>query len=129
MITKFILVAIIAACGVQHGHETSPNVQLGGDPDENAKAAAAARAWHERQLQMQMQTYSAATNPDEPDKLAPDEDAPTDQHFCCVDVDLKNFTGDGCNAISGALETINACANLLYCPGKYAKKDGHVVCE
>ena len=32
-------------------------------------------------------------------------------------------------AISGALETINACNYLLYCEGNYIKEDGKVVCE
>jgi hypothetical protein len=74
-------------------------------------------------------TPATATEPDGPDKISPGEDAQEDQHFCCVDVDPKAMTGDGCNAISGALETINACANLLYCEGNYTKKDGKVTCE
>jgi hypothetical protein len=71
---------------------------------------------------------TAATAP-EPDKRPPGGDGQEDQHFCCVDVDPKAMTGEGCNAISGALETINACANLLYCEGNYTKKDGKVTCE
>jgi hypothetical protein len=73
----------------------------------------------------------ATTDPppsEQPDKKPP-EDVQKDQHFCCFDVDPKAMTGDGCTAISGALETINACQNLLYCEGNYTKKDGTVTCE
>jgi hypothetical protein len=47
----------------------------------------------------------------------------------CQSVDHKNFTGDGCDPISGSLETIAACNKVLYCPGKWVKDDGKVWCE
>jgi predicted small lipoprotein YifL len=70
---------------------------------------------------------SDASSPTEDSR--PPVDEPEDQHFCCTDVDPKAMTGDGCTAISGALETINACANLLYCDGNYTKTNGKVACE
>ena len=93
MLTKPLLLTILAACGAHH------NIKSAESPTE------------------------------EPDERQPPDTPQEDQHFCCTDVDPAKFTGDGCVAISGALETINACNNVLYCPGKWTKKDGNVTCE
>lgn len=66
--------------------------------------------------------------PTEQPDAPPDEPEVKDQHWCCQSVDHKAKTGDGCSAISGSLETINACANVLYCPGFWTKEDGTVQC-
>ncbi|PRQ09068.1 hypothetical protein [Enhygromyxa salina] len=86
MLTKTMLMAFLAACGVSSNPATSPN-----------------------------------------EKQPPEEDVQEDQHFCCASVDLENFTGEGCTAISK--ETINACSNVLYCPEMWAKSEGKVACE
>lgn len=68
-----------------------------------------------------------ATAPDEPIKQPPEEDAQEDQHFCCHSVDPKTWTGEGCGAINK--ENINSCNKVLYCPGKWVKDDGKVICD
>lgn len=73
---------------------------------------------------------ATATALDEQPLAPPEtEEPPEDQHFCCRSVDPKTLTGDGCTAISGSLETINACNNVLFCPGAWTKQDGVVTCE
>jgi hypothetical protein len=121
---KPILLAIIAACGIQSNPVVSPDTPLGGDPVENAKAAAAQRTWLERQMQA---VSSPSTSPDEPDRKPPEDVGLEDQHFCCQEIDLKSFTGDGCVLIDKTAAIL--CDKLLYCPGKYAKDDGKVACE
>jgi hypothetical protein len=73
---------------------------------------------------------SATAEPpaEQPDKLPPDEVKPVDQHWCCQSVDYKTKTGDGCDPISGSLETIAACNKVLYCSGDWTKDDGKVHC-
>jgi hypothetical protein len=85
MLTKPLLLAILAVCGAHSGPDNQPVKPP--DIDEGGE----------------------------------------DQHFCCNDVDAAKFTGDGCVAI--AKENINSCNAVLYCPGKWAKKDGKVTCE
>jgi hypothetical protein len=65
--------------------------------------------------------------PDEPDKLRPGDDIQEEQHFCCHSVDPKAKTGDGCVTIGP--NQIDACGEVLYCPGFWAKHDGKVFCE
>ena len=73
-------------------------------------------------------TSSTADPPGEQPDAPPEEPIkPMDQHFCCQSVDPKNKTGDGCNTI--APTQIDACAEVLYCPGFWAKHDGKVHCE
>jgi hypothetical protein len=132
MSTKIILLAILAACGINSNQATTADVPLGGDPAENAKAAAASREGFERQMQMtrQMQMHAAsdrATAPDEPTDKQPPEDPQMDQHFCCQSVDPKTMSGEGCQTM-GATQ-IDLCANVLYCEGNWAKQDGKVTCE
>jgi hypothetical protein len=125
MFTKSILFALLAACGVQSS--SSPDEPLGGDPDANARAAAAARDFLDKQMQTQRQLHNASTEPpsEQPDKKPPDDDQ-MDQHFCCQSVDLKNFSGEGCQTIGQG--QIDLCTRVLYCPGKWAKDEGKVVC-
>jgi hypothetical protein len=56
---------------------------------------------------------------------------PEKQHFCCSTVweDEKKGRqyGDGCIAVGK--ESIDRCANLLYCHGSYMKKDGITSCR
>jgi hypothetical protein len=68
-----------------------------------------------------------ATAPDEPDKLPPQEDVPAEQHFCCQTVDPKTLTGEGCVTIGP--NQIDACSEVLYCEGNWAKHDGKVFCQ
>lgn len=50
-----------------------------------------------------------------------------DQHFCCQAIDTMSFSGDDCVTIG---ETqIDLCNKVLYCPGKWAKDDGRVICD
>src|SRR5688572_5665524 len=80
-------------------------------------------------------TAGAASSPataepppsEQPD--APHEMKPKDQHFCCQSVDHKSLSGDNCNAISDALEVINACGEVLYCEGNWTKSQGTVRCD
>lgn len=65
--------------------------------------------------------------PDAPPEQ-PDKPEVNDQHWCCESVDHETKTGDGCSAISGSLEILNVCANVLYCPGYWTKEDGTVQC-
>lgn len=91
MLTKPILIALLAACGVN----SSPG---------------------------------AADPPTEQPEKKPPADVQEDQHWCCQSVNHKGKTGEGCSAISGSLEVINSCANVLYCPGFWTKEDGNVTC-
>ncbi|WP_052557445.1 hypothetical protein [Enhygromyxa salina] len=50
-----------------------------------------------------------------------------DQHFCCQSVSAKPWSGEGCVTI--AVEHINTCAKVLYCPGKWINDEGDVTCE
>jgi hypothetical protein len=72
---------------------------------------------------------SATTDPpaEQPDKKPPDA-KPKDSHWCCQSVDPKAKSGEGCTAMSGSLELINACAEYLYCSGDAAKHDGKTYC-
>lgn len=72
-------------------------------------------------------TEAAAPPIDEPDKAPPQPPKPKDQHFCCEDVDLKNFTGEGCQLITEL--QVALCDTVLYCEGNWAKKDGKVACD
>jgi hypothetical protein len=123
MFTKIILFAVLAACGVQSHQATSPDVQFGGDPEENAKSLAAMRDWLDSQRQMQA---GLGTTPDEPDKLPPEDDAPKDQHWCCQSVNPKTASGEGCHPIGP--EHITACNKVLFCDGKWVKDDDKVYC-
>jgi hypothetical protein len=67
--------------------------------------------------------------PTEPPEFAPPpEPPPKDSHWCCHSVDLKTKSGEGCNAFSGAIELINACAEYLYCSGDAGKSNGKTQC-
>ena len=55
-----------------------------------------------------------------------DPGPPADQHFCCNKVN-DDWTGEGCTAVSK--EHINACQNVLYCPGAWRKVDNKVTCD
>jgi hypothetical protein len=67
--------------------------------------------------------------PAQPDKKPPGEVVkPIEQHWCCQSVDHETKTGDGCDPISGSLETIAACNKVLYCSGDWTKSDGKVHC-
>jgi hypothetical protein len=50
-----------------------------------------------------------------------------DQHFCCHSVDPKTKSGEGCNTIGP--NQIDACAEVLVCPGFWAKHDRTIYCE
>jgi hypothetical protein len=68
--------------------------------------------------------------PDQPDDFArPPAPPPEEQHWCCQSVNHKTKSGDGCDPISGSLETIAACNQVLYCPGFWTKDNGKVICE
>ncbi len=72
---------------------------------------------------------SSAADPieDRPLESPDDVDAPDDQHFCCESVDSSNWTGKNCTLI--AKEQLVACsADILYCPGKWARTDGKIKC-
>jgi hypothetical protein len=128
MFTKIVLFAVLAACGIQSDQTTSPDVQLGGDPEESAKAVAAARDWLDRQMQMQRQSQmQAVSNPDEkePPPERPLEDG---QHFCCDTINHEKQTGDGCVTIGPS--HVELCPNVLYCSGNWSKtEDGHAQCN
>lgn len=49
-----------------------------------------------------------------------------DQHFCCDDVDLSTWSGEGCLLISE--DDLNSCSNILYCDGKWERQDGRAAC-
>ncbi|KIG12570.1 hypothetical protein DB30_01233 [Enhygromyxa salina] len=65
--------------------------------------------------------------PDAPDEIEPPDDQQIDQHFCCQSVSAKPWSGEGCVTI--AVEHINTCAKVLYCPGKWINDEGDVTCE
>ncbi len=71
---------------------------------------------------------TATTAPDE-QPLAPpnDIDEPEDQHFCCQEVNVETKSGENCITIPK--ESIDACAEVLFCPGFWAKHKGVVTCE
>ena len=68
---------------------------------------------------------------EQPGEFEPTEPVvkPTDSHWCCQSVDFKTMSGEGCNAFSGSIELINACAKYLYCEGNAVKDDGKVKCQ
>lgn len=52
---------------------------------------------------------------------------PIEQHFCCTSVDTSGKgSGEGCTAVGP--ELINACDNVLYCSGNWAKKKDTTEC-
>jgi hypothetical protein len=69
------------------------------------------------------------TEPDDPDE--PGEFQPTGPHekdgtyFCCLDVDAKTKTGEGCVTIGE--KEVDRCATVLACQ-EFVKKDGKVTC-
>ena len=70
-----------------------------------------------------------ATDPpaEPPDEIQPD--GPTvkdDTYFCCVDVNHKAKSGDGCVTIGE--KEIDRCDTVLACAEGFTKKDGTVVC-
>lgn len=67
---------------------------------------------------------------EQPDGIEPAEPPvkPVNQHWCCDSIDHKNKTGEGCDPISGSLETIAACNKVLYRSGDWTKDDGTVRC-
>jgi hypothetical protein len=67
--------------------------------------------------------------PEQPGEFEPPAVKPKESHWCCQSVDPKTMSGEGCTAISGSTEVINACANYLNCSGGAAKVDGKVTCE
>jgi hypothetical protein len=65
----------------------------------------------------------------DPPEFVPPPELPQEkegQHFCCFATTKAN--GEGCGAISGSDESINTCANVLYCPGEWVKTEGDVTC-
>jgi hypothetical protein len=73
--------------------------------------------------------HSTATNPDnEPIKPPDIEESGEDQHFCCTDIDFDSKTGEGEGCVAIAKENINNCNTVLYCEGRWHKKDGKVRC-
>jgi hypothetical protein len=102
MYAKPIILALLAACGFSTGPE----------PLEKTPTNVA----------------STAPEPGPNDFDGPHVKPLEDQHFCCSSVDLAKFTGEGCITIPKDNATINACANVLYCPSKWAKADGDVAC-
>jgi len=70
----------------------------------------------------------AATEPpaEQPDKPPEGPQEPTGQHFCCLEIDQKTATGEGCVLISE--QQVALCDTILYCDGKWSKVDGKVVC-
>ncbi len=97
---KPLVLALVAACGV------NPN---------NTEARQGPPAPGD-------QPFDAVDDPG--DKQPPAEQPQEDQHFCCQDV--KDGTGEDCVAIGK--ESINSCPNVLYCDGKWEKKDVKVTC-
>lgn len=70
-----------------------------------------------------------ATEPpaEQPDRLPPEgPEEPTGQHFCCLEIDQKTATGEGCVLITE--QQVALCDTILYCDGKWSKVDGKVVC-
>jgi hypothetical protein len=71
-------------------------------------------------------------NPEQPESTDPPELTPPPeppqegQAFCCLSVNKKTRSGDGCGAISS--ENINSCDKVLHCAGDYIKEDGTVTC-
>lgn len=63
---------------------------------------------------------------DQPDKEPPPEPPQDGQAFCCISVDKKTKSGEGCRAIS--TEHINTCDKVLHCAGDYIKEDAVVTC-
>lgn len=109
MLSKTILALILAACSnVEHSHS----------PDA---------AYNEMLARVAETLPTPTEQPDEYEPVEP-EVKPTDSHWCCQSVDPKTQSGEGCNAFSGAIELINACANYLYCEGNVTKQDGKVTC-
>jgi hypothetical protein len=74
-------------------------------------------------------SVGATSAPEKDLPRKPPEDIQEAQHFCCHSVDHKARSGEGCTAISGSLETINACQYVLFCPEYWTKEDGKVTCE
>jgi hypothetical protein len=66
--------------------------------------------------------------PEQPGDFEPPAVKPKESHWCCQDVDHKTKSGEGCTAMSGSLELINACAEYLYCSGDVAKDNGRTYC-
>jgi hypothetical protein len=96
MLATAIVFALIAACGATAG-AVPPNASTSEPP------------------------------PDQPDVLPPEEpEEPAGQHFCCIEIDQKTATGDGCILISE--QQVALCDTILYCDGKWSKVDGKVVC-
>jgi hypothetical protein len=57
----------------------------------------------------------------------PTVDGGREQHFCCKVVDVDKRTGEECVTISK--KGIDSCAEVLFCPGFFAKHAGVVTCE
>jgi hypothetical protein len=93
MLTKTLLVAILATCAAPSGAAANPNRPESTDP---------------------------------PEFRPPPEPPQEGQAFCCLSVDKKTKSGDGCGAISN--ENINSCDKILHCAGDYIKEDGTVTC-
>jgi hypothetical protein len=89
MLTRSILFAVLAACGVNSSGAASPK--------------------------------------EPPEKKPPADQGLEGQHFCCTSVSPKDFTGDGCVAVSK--EQINSCDNVLYCSEGWVKSEGKVACD
>jgi hypothetical protein len=77
-----------------------------------------------------VQSNPATVPPEQPIEVEPaDPDVELIySHWCCKSVDPRAKSGEGCTAISGSLELINACAEYLYCSGDAAKHDGKTYC-
>jgi hypothetical protein len=71
----------------------------------------------------------AASNPNEPPEFQPPPGQPQekDHYFCCQDVNEKEFSGGNCTEIPES--QVGLCSTVLYCDGKYTKKNGNVTCE
>lgn len=69
-------------------------------------------------------TEQSAEQPDEPDGQPPD-DIKDATYFCCLDVDAKTKSGDGCVTIGE--KEVDRCSTVLACQ-EFTKKDGKVTC-
>jgi hypothetical protein len=67
--------------------------------------------------------------PDEQPLAPPDtgDDVQEDQHFCCKQVNQEKLSGEDCVTIPK--ESIDFCAEVLFCSGDWSKSGGVVKCS
>jgi hypothetical protein len=72
-------------------------------------------------------TPSTTEPAEQPDAPPDDPIKPRDNvYFCCVEVDVKTKSGEGCVTIGE--KQLDACGSFLVCADGAAKKDGVVTC-